>query len=83
MRTTITLDDGLLAEVKRLAAENGQTMSEVVEDALRESLARRRGAPLRPRVELPTDGSGGLQPGVDLDDSAALLDVMESGGDPA
>jgi hypothetical protein len=77
MRTTITLADDVLAEVKRLAVDSGTSMSKVVEDALRESLARRRGARLRPHVELPTDGSGGLQPGVDLDDNAALLDLME------
>jgi len=28
-------------------------------------------------VELPTFGEGGVQPGVDLDDSAALLDLMD------
>lgn len=82
MRTTVTLDDALLADVKRLAAERGTSMSEVVEDALRESLARRRGLPRRPRVELPVDGRGGLQPGVDLDDSAALLDLMEQDDRP-
>ncbi|MGQ0815653.1 MAG: hypothetical protein ACT4O1_14555 [Gemmatimonadota bacterium] len=31
----------------------------------------------RERVRLPTYGKGGLQPGVDLDNSAALLDLME------
>lgn len=82
MRTTVTLDDALLADVKRLAAERGTSMSEVVEDALRESLARRRGLPRRARVELPVDGHGGLQPGVDLDDSAALLDLMEQDDRP-
>lgn len=41
MRTTIRLDDGLLAEVMRLAADTGRSMSEIVEDALRASLARR------------------------------------------
>jgi hypothetical protein len=28
-------------------------------------------------VELPTFGGDGVQPGVDLNDSAALLDLME------
>jgi hypothetical protein len=37
-----------------------------------------RPQPTKPRVELPTFGEGsGLAPGVDLDNSAALLDVME------
>ena len=31
----------------------------------------------RVQVDLPTFGEGGPQPGVDLDDSAALLDLQE------
>jgi prevent-host-death family protein len=34
--------------------------------------------PSRPRVSLPTFRGQGLRPGVNLDDSAALLEVMES-----
>ncbi len=82
MRTTVSIDDHLLVEVKRLAAESGRGMSEIIEDALRESLARSRGLPRRARVELPVDGRGGLQPGVDLDDGAALLDLMEQDDRP-
>ena len=76
MRTTINLDDVLLAEAKQVAARTGRSLSAVVEDALRESLHRRHQSALR-AVELPTFGEGGVRPGVDLDDSAALLDVME------
>jgi hypothetical protein len=82
MRTTINLPDDLLAQLKKLAAASGTTVTALIQDALRESLARRR-RPLRPpRVELPTFGTGGLQPGVDLDDSAALLDLTEPPGVP-
>jgi hypothetical protein len=78
MRTTITLDDSLLLDVKRLAAESGRTMSAVIEDALRESLARRRKAvEQEERVELPTFRGTGVAPGVDLNSWASLLDVME------
>lgn len=78
MRTTIHLPDDLLAEVKKLAAETHTTITAIVEDALRERLARRQQQrPARP-VRLTTYGTGGLQPGVDLDDTAALLDLMES-----
>jgi len=77
MRTTIRLDDSLLAEVKRIAAATGRTMTAVIEDALREALARRRERGERPLVALPTFRGDGLLPGVDLDDSAALLDLME------
>jgi hypothetical protein len=84
MRTTIRLDDALLAEAKAAAAARGTTLTAVIEDALRESLARRHGtARKRQRVELPTSGEGSkLMPGVDLDDSAALLDLMERDDPP-
>jgi hypothetical protein len=83
MRTTIRLDDHLLREAKRAAAEGGTTLTALIEDALREALARRDAAGRRERVELPTFGSGSrLQPGVDLDDSAALLDLMEQDDPP-
>jgi hypothetical protein len=76
MRTTINIDDDLLAEAKQVAAKTGRSLTAVVEDALRESLRRRQGTARR-AVELPTFGEGGVQPGVDLDDSAALLDLMD------
>jgi len=53
----------------------------VIEDAVREALARRPDGRGLSRAALPTDDGdgrgGGLQPGVDLDDTAALLDLME------
>lgn len=76
MRTTVRLDEHLLAEAKRHAAESGMTLTAVLEQALRESLAR-RGAQAKSRpVRLKTVKGGGVRPGVDLDDSAALLDLM-------
>jgi hypothetical protein len=78
MRTTIRMDDGLLVEAKKWAVESGRTVTAVIEDAVREALARRRSAPPRQHIKLPTHGAGGLQPGVDLDNSAALLDLMDS-----
>ncbi len=78
MRTTIRLDAALLAEAKKQAAETGQTLTSVIEDALRERLARRRARPRGP-VRLTTFRGDGLVPGVDLDDSAGLQDVMENG----
>ena len=84
MRTTIRLPDDLLEEAKIYAARSGKTLTAVIEDALRESLARKQGgdAPKRP-IRLTTVGGAGLRPGVDLDDSAALLELMEAPDDPA
>jgi hypothetical protein len=77
VRTTIRLDEQLLREAKALAARTGRTLTQVIQDALQQSLAQgtdpASGEPLR----LPTFQGRGVRPGVDLDDSAGLLDVME------
>ena len=76
MRTTLDLDDALLRAVKVRAAESGRTMTSLIEEALRDHLARTDpdapGVPLRWLVV-----DGGPRPGVDLADRDALLDLME------
>ncbi|MGQ0651940.1 MAG: YlcI/YnfO family protein [Betaproteobacteria bacterium] len=78
MRTTVRLDPHLLAAAKKRAAESGRTLTAVLEDALREALARRAPAARAKRLRLKTVKGGGPRRGVDLDDSAALLEHMES-----
>ena len=58
-------------------------MTAVIEDALREALARREALEEREPVSLTTVSGHGLQAGIDLDDSAALLSIMEGADDPA
>lgn len=82
MRTTIHIPDPLLDQARRRALETGRTLTGVIEDALRESLAARRTGKKVSPVRLTTFGGRGLQPGVDLDDGAALLDVMEESRAP-
>jgi hypothetical protein len=77
MRTTIRLDKHLLAEAKQYANEIGKTLTRVIEDALREILARRHTCRRREPIRLTTVEGKGLQRDIDLDDSAALLEVME------
>lgn len=77
MRTTIRLDDDLLRQAKAYAAATDRTLTELVEDALREVLARREVKGRRRPIELPTSGGSGVQPGVDLDDTASLWDLMD------
>jgi hypothetical protein len=76
MRTTVDLPPDLLAAAKERAAREGRSLSDVVGDAVRSSFARAAVAEREP-VDLPTFDGDGLQPGVDLDDGAALLDLME------
>jgi hypothetical protein len=78
MRTTVDLPEDLLVEAKQRAAREGRTLSAVVADAVRSGFARAAVAE-RAAVDLPTFDGGGLQPGIDLDDTAALLEVMERG----
>ena len=78
MRTTIRLDERLLAEAKKYAAESGRTLTSVLADALRETLARRRAPGKRKRIRLRTIKGNGVRPGVDIDDTASLLELMES-----
>jgi hypothetical protein len=78
MRTTIQFEDSLLQATKQHAVETGSTLSEVVEHALRQSLARRSLRAKVPPIRLKTFAGGGLLPGVDLDGGASLLDLMIS-----
>lgn len=77
MRTTINLDEHLLREAKQLAAAKGQTLSEVIEEALRAKLAQRHALQARERVSLPSFKGQGVRPGIDLKDWASVLDAME------
>ena len=58
-------------------------MGAVIEDALRESLARRRQQVGRFPVQLPTFKGTGTMPGVDLDSNASLLELMDEEGNRA
>lgn len=82
MRTTIRLNDDLLAQAKVAAARSGRTLTAVIEDALRQFLARGKKPAARQATKLKTAGRGGLRPGVSLDSTAELLDIMD-GSDAA
>lgn len=76
MRTTIRLDESLLRQAKTVASETGRTLTSVIEEALQESLRRRKETAPRRSVRLPLH-KGKLRSGVDLNDSAALQDLMD------
>lgn len=77
MRTTIRIDDRLLNEVKKRALSANMTLSSLVENALREMLSRRQNNTEKPKMTLITFKGRGLKHGVDLDDTAALSELME------
>jgi len=77
MRTTVRLPDDLLEQARRRAAEDGRTLTSLIEEGLRLALARPTAA-RRQNVQLPVSkASGGVLPGVDLNHASALEEVME------
>ena len=73
MKTTISIDDSVMARLRRESARTGRTMSELVETALRRLLQAKPGpAELPP---LPSFKSGGAM--VDVADREALYRAME------
>jgi hypothetical protein len=82
VRTTINLPDDLILQAKKAALDADTTLTEVIANALREALQKgRRKAPRR-KIKLTTYGDGGTFPGVDLEDTSALLDLMDGINDP-
>lgn len=77
MRTTINVDDQLLMQAKAQAAASGMTLAQLIEDALREFLIRRENVENRERVRMITMKGTGTRPGIDLDNSRSLLEIME------
>lgn len=77
MRTTINVNDQLLIQAKAQAAASGVTLAQLIEDALRASLMHRENVEQRGRVRLITMQGTGARPGIDLDNSHALLEIME------
>lgn len=83
MRTTINLPDELIRQAKKAALQANTTLTEIIGDALRAALAKPQRKKPRKELELITYGQGGVHPGVDLDDTSALLDRMDGLDDSA
>lgn len=80
MRTTVRFDPDVLRRAKQRAIEMGSSLNAFIEDAVRAALAGRAGRPgvRPPAVPISRLRGQGLQDGVDLDDSAAMLDLMDA-----
>ena len=75
MRTTITLDDRVLAQLKRRAAEQGTSVSKLVEQAVRLLVRTPRVPDESPTFELVTFGAGGRFSRLNTDKTSALLEA--------
>ncbi len=76
VRTTANLPDALFLEVKQLAAQRATTVTSLLEEALRDLVAKEQN--VRPRRPLPTDGEPNGRLLVDLLDADALADALDA-----
>lgn len=79
MKTTLNIDDTVMARLRREAARQNKTMSELVEAALRLLLQAKPARAKKKLPPLPTFDGGKFL--VDIADRDALYDVMEAGRD--
>jgi hypothetical protein len=75
MRTTITLDERLMAQLKRRAAEQGTSVSKLVEQAVRLLVRPPRAPAESPTFDLVTFGAGGRFSQRNVDKTSALIEA--------
>jgi hypothetical protein len=78
-RTTLTLDDDVAARIHGEVRRTGKPYRAVVNDALRRGLEAPRPALPPYRVDARPMG---LRPGMDIDDIAGLLDLLDGPNGP-
>jgi hypothetical protein len=76
MKTTLDLDDVLLAEAKRRAAAEGMSLKAFVEEALRARMLPKPKSQVAFRLELPVV-RGQSPPAVSTADRRVLYDYLE------
>lgn len=73
-RTTLVLDDSLLRQIKKRAADEGRTFQALANELLRRALAQPQAKPYRLKLR---PWKAELQPGVDISDRNSLFDVFD------
>jgi hypothetical protein len=77
MRTTLTLDDDVAANLKAESRRAGRPFREIVNETLRHGLASRRITAERPSFKIIARDLGGLRPGLSLDNVGELIEQVE------
>ena len=81
IRTTVRLEASLLDQARLIVRDKGTTLTALIQQGLQMALQQTAAPVSRKRVVLPVSRErGGTLPGVDLNNSAALLDLMEGRG---
>jgi hypothetical protein len=78
MRTTLDINDRLLARAKSAAAREKSSLTRYIEDALAMRLRGRNGAKAAPGLRLPIyRGSGGLASGIDPASNRSMFEAAD------
>lgn len=78
MKTTLDINDQLLADAKALAAQQRTSLTRLIEEGLHLRLRAKPASAGRIRGRLPIfRGRGGLVAGVDVTSNKALLDALD------
>jgi len=76
MRTTLTIDDALLRQLRQKALDSGKPFKQVVNETLQAGLRQAQAAPAEP-YRCPSFSIGGLAPGLDLTKANQLAAALE------
>jgi len=77
MRTTLTLDEDVAAELKAEMRKSGKSFRDIVNDTLRHGLVEKRAATRRRPFKAEARDLGNLRPGLSLDNVGELLEQVE------
>jgi hypothetical protein len=77
VRTTLTLDEDVAAELREESRRSGRAFREVVNEALRHGLADRRASGPRQVFRAAALDLGNLRPGLSIDNVGKLIEQVE------
>lgn len=78
MKTTLDLNDQLLANAKALAAQQRTSLTRLIEEALQLRLRANTAQPSKVRRRLPVfNGRGGLVAGIDPLSNKSMMDALD------
>lgn len=81
MRTTVTIDDHLYEEAKVLAARSHGSVGSVISEALQRFVAESKTQQVEDLPELPRWRGGPVKAGIDINDTSAVLGLLDDGRD--
>jgi hypothetical protein len=77
MRTTLTLEEQIARDLKRIARISGKPFKVVVNETLQAGLAASQSPKKARRYRLRTVSLGSVREGIDLDKAVSVADLLE------